>query len=122
MRLPGPHRDCISDDPHAQLLAQLQSDPLIRDGLALLPPVLLFVLLHVQPHVGWDACFAAVRQLENDHGRHVRELSTALSALKSLRGSRAFDPLVWHASARRLKHAAVCHWLSASISTPFTWL
>jgi hypothetical protein len=104
-RQPDPQRRSICDDPHARLLAQLHSDPLMRESLALLPPVLLFALLHVHTHVGWDVCFAVVRQLHNDHGRHVRELSTALSLLKSLRGTRAFDPLAWHAALRRLIHA-----------------
>jgi hypothetical protein len=100
--LPDLQRVCISDDSPAQLLAQLQSDALMRESLALLPPVLLIALLHVHTQVGWEMCFAAVRQLNNDHGRHVRELSTALSVLRSLRGTRILDPLVWHAAARRL--------------------
>ncbi|MBP0590914.1 hypothetical protein J8I87_14575 [Paraburkholderia sp. LEh10] len=103
--LPDPQRCCISEDSQAAYLAQLHSDPLMRDSLALLPPVLLLALLHVHTHVGWDACFAVVRQLDNDHGRHMRELSTALSLLRSLRGTRILDPLVWHAAARRLMHA-----------------
>jgi hypothetical protein len=103
--LPAPHRRSISDDPRALLLAQLHSDAPMHESLALLPPVLLFALLHVHTHVGWDACFAAVRQLNNDHGRHMRELSTALSLLKSLRGTRILDPLAWHAAARRMMHA-----------------
>ena len=102
--LPDPHRTCISDDSPARLLAQLQRDALMRESLALLPPVLLFALLHVHTHVGWEVCFAAVRQLNNDHGRHVRELSTALSLLRSLRGTRILDPLAWQAAARRLAH------------------
>ncbi|MEP9325217.1 hypothetical protein PPMP20_19085 [Paraburkholderia phymatum] len=95
----------MSGDSHARLLARLHSDPLMRESLALLPPVLLFTLLHVHTHVGWDVCFAAARQLNSDHGRHMRELSTALSLLKSLRGARILDPLVWHAALRRLIHA-----------------
>lgn len=105
--LPDTPRRCISDVSPAQLLAQLQSDPLLRESLALLPPVLLIALLHVHTQVGWDACFAVVRQLNNDHGRHMRELSTALSLLKSLRGTRILDPLVWHAAARRMMHTIV---------------
>ncbi|WP_241019187.1 hypothetical protein [Paraburkholderia sp. Tr-20389] len=89
----------------------------MRESLALLPPVLLFALLHVHTHVGWDVCFAAARQLNNDHGRHMRELSTALSLLKSLRGTRILDPLAWHAALRRLIHAMASE-LSALHATP----
>jgi len=103
--LPDTPQRFTSDVSPALLLAQLQDDPLVRESIALLPPVLLIALLHVQAHVGWDACFAVVRQLNNDHGRHMRELSTALSLLRSLRGTRILDPLVWHAVARRLLHA-----------------
>ncbi|MEM5438845.1 hypothetical protein [Paraburkholderia diazotrophica] len=102
--LPDPRRRSISEDPYERLLLQLQGDALMQGGLALLPPVLLLALLHVHSHVGWDACCAALRQLNDDHGRHVRELGTALSLLKSLRGSRIFDPLAWHATMRRLMH------------------
>jgi hypothetical protein len=102
--LPDPRRRCISEDPYEQLLRQLQGDALMQGGLALLPPVLLLALLHVHSHVGWDACYAALRQLNNGHGRHMRELGTALSLLKSLRGSRILDPLAWHAAMRRLMH------------------
>ncbi|MEM5344022.1 hypothetical protein [Paraburkholderia azotifigens] len=102
---PDLHRRSIHDDSHARLLEQLHSDPLMRESLTLLPPVLLFALLHVHTHVGWDVCFAAARQLNNDHGRHMRELCTALSLMKSLRGTRILDPLAWHAALRRLIHA-----------------
>ncbi|MPW19303.1 hypothetical protein GCT13_20970 [Paraburkholderia sp. CNPSo 3157] len=102
--LPDPRRRSISEDPYEQLLLQLQGDALMQGGLALLPPVLLLALLHVHSHVGWDACYAALRQLNNDHGRHMRELGTALSLLKSLRGTRILDPLAWHAAMRRLMH------------------
>ncbi|ALL71482.1 hypothetical protein K788_0006110 (plasmid) [Paraburkholderia caribensis MBA4] len=103
--LPDLQRGCISDVSQAQLLALLHSDVLTRESLALLPPVLLIALLHLHTHVGWDACFAIVRQLNNDHGRHMRELSTALSLLRSLRGTRILDPLAWQAAARRILHA-----------------
>jgi hypothetical protein len=99
-----PRRRCIGEDPYEQLLLQLQSDALMQGGLALLPPVLLLALLHAHSHVGWDVCYAALRQLNNDHGRHMRELGTALSLLKSLRGTRILDPLAWHAAMRRLMH------------------
>ncbi|SIT37372.1 conserved hypothetical protein [Paraburkholderia piptadeniae] len=102
--LPDPRRRCVNEDPYEQLLLQLQSDALMQGGLALLPPVLLLALLHAHSHVGWDACYAVLRQLNNDHGRHMRELGTALSLLKSLRGSRILDPLAWHAAMRRLMH------------------
>jgi hypothetical protein len=114
---PDLHRRSIRDDSHARLIAQLRSDPLMRESLALLPPVLLFALLHVHTHVGWDVCFAAARQLNNDHGRHVRELSTALSLMKSLRGTRILDPLAWHAALRRLIHA-IAGELDALNATP----
>ena len=114
---PDLQRRSICDDPYARLLAQWHDDPLIHDSLALLPPVLLFALLHVHTHVGWDVCFAAMRQLNNDHGRHMRELGTALSLLKSLRGTRAFDPLAWHAALRRLIRAIASE-LHALQSTP----
>ncbi|AUT73271.1 hypothetical protein [Paraburkholderia hospita] len=103
--LPDLQRPCISDSSQAQLLALLHSDVLTRESLALLPTVLLIAWLQVHTHVGWDACFAIVRQLNNDHGRHMRELSTALSLLRSLRGTRILDPLAWHAAARRIVHA-----------------
>ncbi|MEM5388579.1 hypothetical protein VSR68_34170 [Paraburkholderia phymatum] len=99
-----PRRRCISEDPYERLVLQLQGDTLMQGGLALLPPVLLIALLHVHSPVGWDACYAALRQLNDDHGRHMRELGTALSLLKSLRGSRILDPLAWHAAMRRLMH------------------
>ncbi|SEJ82255.1 hypothetical protein [Paraburkholderia diazotrophica] len=102
--LPDPRRHCVSEDPYEQLVQQLQRDALMQGGLALLPPVLLLALLHVHSHVGWDACYTALRQLNDDHGRHMRELGTALSLLKSLRGSRILDPLAWHAAMRRLMH------------------
>jgi len=102
--LPDLSRRCISEDPYEQLLLQLQGDVLMQGGLALLPPVLLLALLHAHSHVGWDACYAALRQLNDDHGRHMRELGTALSLLKSLRGSRILDPLAWRAAMRRLMH------------------
>ncbi|BCG02794.1 hypothetical protein PPGU19_073620 (plasmid) [Paraburkholderia sp. PGU19] len=102
---PDLQRRCISDISQAQLLALLHSDVLTRESLALLPPVLLITWLQVHTHVGWDACFAIVRQLNNDHGRHMRELSTALSLLRSLRGTRILDPLAWHAAVRRIVHA-----------------
>jgi hypothetical protein len=113
---PDLHRRSIHDDSHARLLEHLRSDPLMRESLALLPPVLLFALLHVHTHVGWDVCFAVARQLNNDHGRHMRELGTALSLMKSLRGSRMFDPLAWHAALRRLIHtiASELHALHAT--------
>ncbi|BCF92671.1 MULTISPECIES: hypothetical protein [Paraburkholderia] len=103
--LPDLQRRCISDISQTQLLALLHSDVLTRESLALLPTVLLIAWLQVHTHVGWDACFAIVRQLNNDHGRHMRELSTALSLLRSLRGTRILDPLAWHAAARRILHA-----------------
>ena len=103
--LPDLQRSRISDVSQAQLLALLHNDVLTRESLALLPPVLLIALLHLHTHVGWDACFAIVRQLNNDHGRHMRELSTALSLLRSLRGTRILDPLAWQAAARRILHA-----------------
>ncbi|WP_239482971.1 hypothetical protein [Paraburkholderia sp. C35] len=95
----------IGDVSHARLLAHLHDDPLLRESLTLLPSVMLIALLHVHTHLGWDACFAVARQLNHDHGRHMRELSTALSMLKTLRGTRVLDPLVWHAVARRVMHA-----------------
>lgn len=103
--LPDSQRRCASDVSDARLLALLLSDPLLRESLTLLPPVLLVALLHIHTQVGWDACFAAMRQLNHEHGRHMRELSTALSMLRSLRGTRMLDPLVWHAAARRVMHA-----------------
>ena len=102
--LPDLQRSRISDVSQAQLLALLHNDVLTRESLALLPPVLLIAVLHLHTHVGWDACFAIVRQLNNDHGRHMRELSTALSLLRSLRGTRILDPLAWQAAARRILH------------------
>lgn len=102
--LPDSRRLGTDEDLHAELLRGLQDDALMQGGLALLPPVLMLALLHVHSHAGWDACYAVLRQLNNDHGRHVRELGTALSLLKSLRGSRILDPLAWHAAMRRLMH------------------